>query len=106
MMILLRMYSVLPSAVAIIMPLAPGSSTTWLVLLTRNPVVVLHAHPAWCCTCFRYPLPEEDFEIGMRAYEWPKRMVDIMKEASTKANAEHKEFEQQLKKRRKVCGCG
>lgn len=30
------------------------------------------------------------------------QMVDIMKEANTKANMEHKEFEQQLKKRRKV----
>ena len=39
----------------------------------------------------------------MRAYEWPRKMIDIMKEATTKANAEHKEFEQQLKKRRKVC---
>lgn len=29
-------------------------------------------------------------------------MLDIMREATTKANAEHKEFEQQLKKRRKV----
>jgi hypothetical protein len=31
------------------------------------------------------------------------QMVDIMKEANTKANTEHKEFEMQLKKRRKVC---
>jgi len=40
----------------------------------------------------------------MRAYEWPRKMLDIMKEATTKANAEHKEFEQLLKKRRKVGG--
>ncbi len=47
-------------------------------------------------------MPAEDFEIAMRAYEWPRKMLDIMREATTKANAEHKEFEQQLKKRRKV----
>ena len=40
----------------------------------------------------------------MQAYEWPKKMVDIMKDALAKANAEHKEFEQQLKKRRKEFG--
>jgi len=52
----------------------------------------------------RFPVPAEDFEIAMRAYEWPRKMIDIMKEATTKANAEHKEFEQQLKKRRKEFG--
>jgi hypothetical protein len=26
----------------------------------------------------------------MRAYEWPKKMVSIMKEATVAANAEHK----------------
>lgn len=56
----------------------------------------------------RFPVPAEDFEIAMRAYEWPRKMIEIMKEATTKANAEHKDFEQQLKKRRKVfilCFC-
>ncbi|KAF5833108.1 hypothetical protein DUNSADRAFT_10689 [Dunaliella salina] len=52
----------------------------------------------------RFPVPAEDFEIAMRAYEWPRKMMDIMKEATTKANAEHKEFELQLKKRRKEFG--
>ena len=32
----------------------------------------------------RFAIPEEDFDIGIRAYEWPKKMVDIMKEATTK----------------------
>ena len=26
----------------------------------------------------------------MRAYEWPKKMVEIMKDATSKANGEHK----------------
>lgn len=47
-------------------------------------------------------MPVEDFDYAMRAYEWPRKMLEVMKEATTKANAEHKEFEQLLKKRRKV----
>ncbi len=26
------------------------------------------------CVLCRYALPEEDFEIAMRAYEWPKKV--------------------------------
>jgi dynein heavy chain len=44
----------------------------------------------------------EDFDVAMKAYVWPKKMVEVMKEAVSKANAEHKEFEHQLKKRRLV----
>lgn len=36
---------------------------------------------------YRRPLPEEDFEVAMRAYEWPKKFVSIMKEAATKATS-------------------
>ncbi|GMH33280.1 hypothetical protein BSKO_01114 [Bryopsis sp. KO-2023] len=50
---------------------------------------------------YRHPIPEDDFEISLQAYEWPQKMVEIMKEATTKANMEHREFEQELKKRRK-----
>ena len=32
----------------------------------------------------RFALPEEDFEIAYKAYEWPRKMVDILKEATTK----------------------
>eukprot|EP00955_Chlamydomonas_euryale_P014067 151517-Chlamydomonas_euryale.AAC.1 len=46
---------------------------------------------------YRFAPPEEDFEVGIRAYEWPRKMVDIMKEATTKVNLEHKEFEAQVR---------
>lgn len=36
---------------------------------------------------YRRSLPEEDFEVAMRAYEWPKKFVSIMKEAATKATS-------------------
>ncbi|MEW5311652.1 MAG: hypothetical protein WDW38_003348 [Sanguina aurantia] len=52
----------------------------------------------------RFPIPEEDFEISMKAYEAPRRMVEVMKQAATKANSEHREYESQLKKRRKEFG--
>jgi hypothetical protein len=39
----------------------------------------------------RYPLPEEDFEIAIKAYEWPKKMVDILKEATTKVKHSHQD---------------
>lgn len=57
-----------------------------------------------CSVDRRFTVPEEDFDTAMRAYEWPRKMMDIMKEANTKANTEHKEFETQLKKRRKEFG--
>ncbi|KAK9812825.1 hypothetical protein WJX72_004356 [[Myrmecia] bisecta] len=50
---------------------------------------------------YRFAVPEEDFEVAMRAYEWPKKMVAIMKDAIGKANGEHRDFESALKKRRK-----
>ncbi|MEW5299252.1 MAG: hypothetical protein WDW36_002285 [Sanguina aurantia] len=52
----------------------------------------------------RFPIPEEDFEISMKAYEAPRRMVEVMKQAALKANSEHREYESQLKKRRKEFG--
>lgn len=36
---------------------------------------------------YRRALPEEDFEVAMKAYEWPKKFVSIMKEAATKATS-------------------
>lgn len=36
---------------------------------------------------YRHVVPEEDFEVAMRAYEWPKKFVSIMKEAATKATS-------------------
>ena len=35
----------------------------------------------------RFAISEDDFEIGIRAYEWPKKMVDIMKEATSKVGS-------------------
>lgn len=34
---------------------------------------------------FWHDIPEEDFEVAMKAYEWPKKFVTIMKEAASKA---------------------
>lgn len=45
-------------------------------------------------------VPESDFTLAVRAYEWPKKMLDIMKEAVAKLNKEHRAFEYALKKRR------
>ncbi len=36
---------------------------------------------------YRHTVPEEDFEVAMKAYEWPKKFVSIMKEAATKATS-------------------
>lgn len=36
---------------------------------------------------YRRVVPEEDFEVAMKAYEWPKKFVSIMKEAATKATS-------------------
>jgi hypothetical protein len=49
----------------------------------------------------RFPVHDDDFDIAVKAYEWPRKMVEIMKEAGAKANSEHKEFESALKLRRK-----
>lgn len=69
------------------------------------PLSPLHPAPS-CHLPPRFPLPEEDFDISIRSFEWPKKMLEVMKEATTKANGEHKEFEQQLKRRRKVGHAG
>lgn len=34
---------------------------------------------------YRYAVPDEDFELAMKAYDWPKKFVLIMKEAASKA---------------------
>ncbi|KXZ48211.1 DHC-9 protein [Gonium pectorale] len=52
----------------------------------------------------RLPIPEEDLEVAIKAYEWPRKMVEVMRDANTKVNAEHKEFEAQLKARRRDFG--
>ena len=36
---------------------------------------------------YRHTVPEEDFEVAMKAYEWPKKFVSIMKEAAAKATS-------------------
>ena len=46
-------------------------------------------------------MPDEDFEAARKAYEWPRRFGDVLREAGSKAAAEHREFEGALKKRRR-----
>ena len=36
---------------------------------------------------YRHTVPEEDFEVAMKAYEWPKKFVSIIKEAAAKATS-------------------
>eukprot|EP00775_Hariotina_reticulata_P006671 gene6671-6895_t len=49
----------------------------------------------------RYPVPDDDFESARKAYEWPKRFAEVLREAGTKAASEHRQFEAALKARRK-----
>lgn len=49
---------------------------------------------------YRFAIPEDDFHIGITCYEWPKKMLEIMKEANFRANQEHKGFEAALKAQR------
>ena len=51
-------------------------------------------------TRYMVDIPEDDFRIAIKAYEWPKKMVATQKEARDKANAEHRAYEQKLKDRR------
>lgn len=46
----------------------------------------------------------QDLDITFKCYEWPNRIVKIMKDAVTKSTTDHKVFEQQLKAHRKVFG--
>ena len=41
-----------------------------------------------------------DFLMSVRAYEWPKKMGEVMREATHKVSTEHKSFEDTLKARR------
>ncbi|GFR45764.1 hypothetical protein Agub_g7181 [Astrephomene gubernaculifera] len=52
----------------------------------------------------RLAIPEEDLEVAIKAYEWPRKMIEVMRDANAKANAEHKDFEAQLKARRRDFG--
>jgi dynein heavy chain len=49
----------------------------------------------------RFHAPDEDFESARKAYEWPKKFVEVLREAGTKAASEHRQFEAALKLRRK-----
>eukprot|EP00878_Enallax_costatus_P013463 GHUV01014078.1.p1 GENE.GHUV01014078.1~~GHUV01014078.1.p1 ORF type:complete len:1340 (+),score=424.03 GHUV01014078.1:252-4271(+) len=50
---------------------------------------------------FRFPVPDDDFDFARKAYEWPKRFSDVLREAGTKAASEHRQFEGALKARRR-----
>jgi hypothetical protein len=54
----------------------------------------------------RHPVPEDDFEAARRAYEWPRRAGDLLRDAMARATSEHRSFEGALKARRKVGGAG
>jgi hypothetical protein len=49
----------------------------------------------------RHPVPDEDFETARKAHEWPRRFAELLREANTRAAAEHRAFEGTLKARRK-----
>jgi hypothetical protein len=49
----------------------------------------------------RFHVPDDDLESVRKAYEWPKRFAEVLREAGTKASAEHRQFEAALKVRRK-----
>ncbi|KAI8464307.1 MAG: dynein heavy chain and region D6 of dynein motor-domain-containing protein [Monoraphidium minutum] len=51
---------------------------------------------------YRHPLPEDDFDAARRAYEWPRRAGDLLRDAMARAAAEHRAFEGALKARRKA----
>lgn len=54
--------------------------------------------------CYRYAIPEDDLDTSLQAYQWPKKMIEIMKESTAKITAEQRQFEQELKTRRKDFG--
>lgn len=49
----------------------------------------------------RFPVPDEDFDYARKAYEWPSRFSNVLREAATKAASEHRQFETALQARRK-----
>lgn len=49
---------------------------------------------------YRHEVTDMDFLMAIRAYEWPKKMSEIMREATQKVAGEHKAFEDSLKARR------
>nr|8GLV_Kg Chain Kg, DHC_N2 domain-containing protein [Chlamydomonas reinhardtii] len=52
----------------------------------------------------RLPIPDDDLDVAIKAYEWPRKMVEVMRDANAKVASEHKDFEAQLKARRKDFG--
>lgn len=49
----------------------------------------------------RFHVQDEVFEVARKAYEWPKRFGEVLREGSNKAGAKHRQFEAALKVRRK-----
>ena len=49
---------------------------------------------------YRHDVTDMDYTMAIRAYEWPKKMGEIMREATAKVTGEHKAFEDSLKARR------
>lgn len=60
--------------------------------------LVLLGRPRFVC---RFHVPDDDCDSAVKAYEWPKRFGEVLREAGTKAASEHRQFEAALKVRRK-----
>lgn len=70
------------------------------VMLVRCDAMPRAAAPA-VLLLQRFRVPDEDFESARKAFEGPKRFADVLREAGTKAATEHRQFEAELKRRRK-----
>ena len=57
-------------------------------------------HGAASACSYYTDMPEADLTLAYHAYEWPKKTVVVLRDASDKANTEHREFEDALKRRR------
>lgn len=62
---------------------------------------LLTGHALLLSTACRFHVPDDDFESARKAFEWPKRFAEALREAGTKAASEHRQFEAALKVRRK-----
>lgn len=52
----------------------------------------------------RHAIADSDLEAAIKAQEWPRRLTDLLAEASRRAANEHKSYEAALKARRKELG--
>jgi dynein heavy chain len=67
----------------------------------RVPAVRSLAYTSIVVRVSRFHVQDEVFEMARKAYEWPKRFGEVLREGSNKAGAERRQFEAALKVRRK-----